>query len=80
MKEDAIQDIIARHRIDDSLEIFKLNIGAYPDASNAYDSYGEALMIKGDMALSIINYEKSLELNPDNTNAVEMLKRLRPSK
>ncbi len=34
-------------------------------------------MTKGDKEAAIRNYEKSLELNPKNTNAVEMLKKLR---
>ncbi|UCC43836.1 MAG: hypothetical protein JSU65_12045 [Candidatus Zixiibacteriota bacterium] len=68
--------LIARQRIDDAAEVFRLNAEAYPESFNVYDSYGEALMLKGDTAQSIVNYEKSLELNPDNTNATEMLKRL----
>jgi len=33
-------------------------------------------MDDGDKALAIQNYEKSLELNPQNTNASEKLKQL----
>lgn len=61
---------------DDAIEIFKLNVEAYPEASNPYDSLGEGYMLNGDKELAIKNYKKSLELNPDNTNAVEMLKKL----
>ena len=35
------------------------------------------IMINGDKELAIKNYEKSLELNPKNTNAAEMLKKLK---
>ncbi len=34
-------------------------------------------MVKGDLALAIENYQRSLELNPDNGNAVEKLRELR---
>jgi hypothetical protein len=34
-------------------------------------------MERGDKELAITNYERSLELNPDNRNAVRMLRRLR---
>ena len=34
-------------------------------------------MAAGNTELAIANYERSLELNPDNTNAVAMLARLR---
>jgi len=48
----------------------------YPQSANAFDSMGEAYMINDDKELAIQNYKKSLELNPNNTNAVEMLKKL----
>lgn len=57
--------------------MFQLNVEAYPSSANVYDSLGEAYMLNGDQALAIKNYEKSLELDPANGNAVEMLKKLR---
>ncbi len=63
-------------RFDDAIEIFKLNVEAYPDASNPYDSQGEAYMIKGDYGLAVKNYRKSIDLNPDNTNGIDMLKKI----
>jgi tetratricopeptide (TPR) repeat protein len=33
-------------------------------------------MLEGDYPQAIKNYKRSLELNPDNTNAVEMLKKI----
>jgi CubicO group peptidase (beta-lactamase class C family) len=64
-------------RVDGAIEVFKLNVKEYPDAWNPYDSLGEAYMEAGELDLAIENYEKSLELNPDNTNAVTMLERIR---
>ena len=46
---------------------------AYPESFNVYDSLGEALLAAGDREGAEANYRKSLELNPDNTNAVEVL-------
>lgn len=43
----------------------------------AYDSLGEAFMKTGEKDLAIKNYEKSLELNPNNDNAKKMLENLR---
>ena len=63
-------------RVKEALEIFRLNVEAYPQSWNAYDSLGEAFMVDGDKELAIQNYKKSLELNPQNTNAVQMLNRL----
>jgi tetratricopeptide (TPR) repeat protein len=62
--------------IKEAIEVFKLNIKAYPESFNVYDSLGEAFMISGDKELAIENYEKSLVINPDNKNAVKMLKKL----
>ncbi|HKO45242.1 MAG TPA: serine hydrolase [Pyrinomonadaceae bacterium] len=60
----------------EAIEIFKLNVAEYPKAFNTYDSLGEAYMVSGNKELAILNYKKSLELDPNNTNAVTMLKRI----
>jgi CubicO group peptidase (beta-lactamase class C family) len=60
----------------EAIEIFKLNVAEYPKAFNTYDSLGEGYMVAGNLELAILNYKKSLELNPNNTNAVTMLKRI----
>ncbi len=59
-----------------AIMIFKFNTKAHPDAFNTYDSLGEAYMVAGQRDRAIKNYRKSLELNPDNAGAVEMLKKL----
>lgn len=56
--------------------ILELNAEMYPDSSNVYDSLGEAYMLGGDPEKARTNYLKSLQLNPKNTNASEMLKKL----
>jgi len=56
-----------------AIEIFKLNVEAYPQEFNPYDSLAEAYMKHGDKELAITNYKKSLELNPGNTNATSQL-------
>ncbi|HEU4834983.1 MAG TPA: serine hydrolase [Pyrinomonadaceae bacterium] len=60
----------------EAIEIFKLNVEAYPQGFNTYDSLAEAYMTINERDLAIQNYKKSLELNPNNTNATEILKRL----
>jgi tetratricopeptide (TPR) repeat protein len=49
----------------------------YPNSYNVYDSYGEACFINGDYNEAIKNYKRSIELNPNNTNAIEMLKKIK---
>jgi glyoxylase-like metal-dependent hydrolase (beta-lactamase superfamily II) len=70
--------LLARSLIDEAIEVFKLNVAAYPDAFNPYDSLGEGYLAAGETELAIANYERSLVLNPDNTNAAEVLARIRP--
>jgi len=41
-----------------------------------YDSLGKAYMVNGDKKAAIENYKKSLELDPANGNAREMLKKM----
>jgi tetratricopeptide (TPR) repeat protein len=64
-------------KVREAIEIFKLNAETYPQSANVYDSLGEAYMISGDKELAIRNYKRAVELNPQNTNAIEMLKNLR---
>ena len=59
-----------------ALAVFKLNVDYNPSSSNVYDSYGEALLASGDTLLSSENYKKSVELNRNNTNAIDVLKSL----
>jgi CubicO group peptidase (beta-lactamase class C family) len=54
----------SQNRLDDAIEILKLNAAEYPKSWNVYDSLGEAYMKKGDNPRAIKNYEKVLELNP----------------
>ena len=67
---------LRRKKIKEAVEIFKLNVEAFPESSNTYDSLGEAYMKNGDKELAIKNYKRSLELDPNSTNAVNMLKKL----
>ena len=61
----------------EAIEVFKLNAASYPQSANVYDSLGQAFMAAGDREQSAANYRKALELNPQNANAAEMLRKLR---
>ena len=69
--------LMGQHQIDLAIAVFQLNVEAFPDSANTYDSLGEAYMNKGERELAIKNYEKSLELNPRNFRARRALERLR---
>ncbi|HEY2963477.1 MAG TPA: serine hydrolase [Pyrinomonadaceae bacterium] len=63
-------------KLPEAIVVFKLNVEFYPNSWNVYDSLAEAYMQSGEKELAIANYKKSLELNPGNTNATQMLKKL----
>lgn len=60
--------------VETAIDVFRLNVEAFPEAFNPYDSLGEGYMVAGDTAQSVANYRKSLELNPANENARQMLR------
>ena len=56
--------------------MFELNSKLYPDSWNGYDSLAEAYMRDGQNDRAVRLYNRSIELNPDNTNGKEMLEQL----
>lgn len=69
--------LLKADKVADAIEVFRLNVEAYPNSSNVYDSLGEAYAAAGKTALAIENYEKSLQLNPKNESGRAALKKLR---
>jgi hypothetical protein len=68
--------LIHKNQFKEAIRIFQLNVEAYPKSANTYDSLAEGYMDGGENELAIANYQKSLQLNPKNRNAVVMLKKL----
>ena len=70
-------EFLRQGKMREAIEVFKMNVDAFPKSWNVYDSLGEAYMNDGQTALAISSYEKSLALNPSNANGAEILKKLR---
>jgi tetratricopeptide (TPR) repeat protein len=68
--------LIRAKKFKESIRILQLNVEAYPQSSNTYDSLGEAYLDDGNKAQAIANYQKSLQLNPKNRNALLVLQKL----
>jgi len=81
MEEYAMNSIgyvfMRKKQYEKAIKIFKLNVEAYPEVFNVYDSLGEAYMENGEKELAIKNYKRSIELNPDNENGKKMLDKLK---
>jgi dienelactone hydrolase len=50
-----------------AIEIFKLNVAAYPNSPNVYDSLSDAYLADGQKELARADAEKALELLPSDT-------------
>ena len=68
--------LLSGGRTADAIRVFEANVALYPTDANAYDSLAEAQMAAGLKDRSIVNYRKSLALDPANENAVKMLERM----
>jgi len=68
--------LIRANKFKEAIRVFQINVEAFPKSGNTYDSLAEGYMDDGDKALAIANYQKSLQLNPKNRNAVLMLQKL----
>ena len=68
--------LLYRGKVDDAIEVFELNVMAYPQAWNAYDSLGEAYLASGNRSLARSNYERSVQLNPKNETGIAQLTKL----
>ncbi|MCS3531266.1 serine hydrolase [Chryseobacterium sp. JUb7] len=64
--------------VDSAIKIFSLNVSEFPQSANVYDSRGEAYFNKKEYQLSKDDYQKSLELEPANQNAKEMILKISP--
>jgi uncharacterized membrane protein len=69
-------EFIRAKKFKEAVRILQLNVEAYPQSSNVYDSLGEAYMDDGNKPLAIANYQESIELNPKNRSAVVMMQKL----
>jgi tetratricopeptide (TPR) repeat protein len=69
-------EYLTKGKIAEALAVFKINMDEFPESFNVFDSYAEALMNDGQKDAAIVYYKKSLEINPANTNATEMLAKM----
>ncbi|WP_121966228.1 serine hydrolase domain-containing protein [Myroides sp. N17-2] len=69
-------ELINSNQIDKAIEIFELAISEDVSNANLYDSLGEAYLLNNNKKKALLNYKKSLELNPKNDNARAVIKKL----
>ncbi len=69
--------LIAEKKLDEAIEVFKMNVKFYPNSWNTYDSLGEAYALAGDKKKAIENYEKSMKMNPKSESGPPALAKLK---
>ena len=70
-------NLMNQNKVEEARAAFELNVTLFPNSFNACDSYAEYYMKNGDYPTAIKYYKKSLELNPDNQNAIKMIEQLK---
>ncbi len=68
--------LLQKKRAADAVIVFKHNTKLFPRSGNAFDSLGEAYYSKGDKKNALINYRRSLQLDPGNGNAKKIIAEL----
>ena len=80
LKEEEINtagyQLLQSGKVKEAIEVFKLNVDAFPTSGNSYDSLGEAYLKDGNKQLAIVNYKKAVELDPSNENAKKVLEEI----
>jgi tetratricopeptide (TPR) repeat protein len=66
-------ELLAKKDYDGAIAIFRLNLSEFPQSSNVWDSLAEAYLAAGKNQLAEIYYRKSLEVDPQNDNALKKL-------
>jgi tetratricopeptide (TPR) repeat protein len=69
--------LMANKKLEQAIEVFKLNTRLYPESFNTWDSLGEAYAAAGKKTEAIENYEKSLKLNPNSESGKAALAKLK---
>ena len=65
--------LMDHQKYEEAIKFFSFCITEYPELYYMYDGLGEAFMKSGNKKEAIANYNKSLELEPKNTNASKMV-------
>ena len=68
--------LLGKDRKGDAITVFEYNVQLFPGSGNVYDSLGEAYLKNGDKNKALINYKKSVQLDPGNTSGKDIIAEL----
>ena len=55
-------------KVDEAIEVFKVNVERYPDSANVHDSLGEAYEAAGKLDLARAGYEKAIKIGSEKND------------
>jgi len=70
-------ELLGQRRPQAALAVFSFSVEQFPNSWNAYDSLAEGQAAVGKNEEAIKSYQRSLELNPANKNALEQIHKLK---
>ncbi|MGY0035611.1 serine hydrolase [Pedobacter sp. NJ-S-72] len=73
-------NLLRKNKFTDAILIFQHNTRLFPKSGNVFDSLGEAYYKQGNKDLALLNYKRSLELNPENDESKKNYSGLRKVK
>jgi tetratricopeptide (TPR) repeat protein len=71
--------LLGQNKFPEAIDALKLATQKFPESANAWDSLGEAYALSGDKKNAIVNFKKSLSMNPPGptkANSEKYLKQL----
>lgn len=66
-------ELLWNDRVDDAVAILRLNSEEYPRSANVYDSYGDALLARGDRLNALENFKKAFAMDGTLTATKEKI-------
>ena len=68
--------LLNKKHLEEALSVFKLNIEEHPTSANPYDSYGDALLMKGDSINALKNFKRCFEIDSTLNYTQEKVEKL----
>ncbi len=68
--------LLGYRKYNEAVNVFKYNTEAFPQSPNTFDSLGESYLYIDDFESALKNYQKVLNLEPKNRNALKMIEQI----
>ena len=67
---------LARNNYDNAISVFKINTDVFDWIAGPFDNLAHAYMLDGQYEMAVKNYNKVLEIRPDDKNATTQLQQI----